>query len=87
MAKAPTRFWRVTWDAALGWPYPERRREVVRNFTDAKTAGAQVARIRAMPSHLKLKSVEVSNEVEWAPFDADELPVPVEDELYEDSNN
>lgn len=78
----PTRLWRVTWDAAVGWPFPERRQETARNYTSAANAGRQVASIRALPSHLTLKSVHVSNDIEWEAVDADTLPVPepVEDD-------
>lgn len=71
----PKRLYRVTWQAALGWPHPERRHEVARNYTTAETAGKQIATIRAMPSHLSLTSVHVT-EVEWSEIDPETLPVP-----------
>ena len=72
----PKRLYRVTWMAAVGWPEPERRQETARNYTTAETAGKQIAVIRAMPSHLELKSVHVSNDIEWALIEPDTLPVP-----------
>lgn len=79
MAKAPTRFWRVIYDAAVGFPEPDRRVRKTRHYTSAADAGRQVHVVRHGPlaaTHLALVSVDVSNEVEWTPVDADELPIP-----------
>lgn len=76
-AELPKRLIHVEWEAALGWPEPERRRRVRRNFTSASTAGEQIARIRALPSHLQLVSVHESCAIEWTPIEnVDTLPIP-----------
>jgi hypothetical protein len=79
------RFYRVCFDAAVGWPYPERRVEQVRHYTEAETAGRQIAAIRRLPSHLKLKSVHVSNDIEWTAIDPNTLPIPSDEEQDDDA--
>lgn len=71
----PKRLYRVTWDAAVGWPHPERRQTTARNYATAENAGRQIASIRNLPSHLKLVSVCVTD-CEWTEIDPDTLPIP-----------
>lgn len=77
--RPPAEFWRVEWEAAVGWPTPDVRRNTARNFTSATAAGRQVAIIQAMPSHLKLHRVLHGTVGEWEPVDIAELPVPNDD--------
>lgn len=79
MKQLPTRLYRVSWQAAVGWPHPEQRQDTARNYTTPESAARQVASIRAMPSHLKLQGVHVSDEIEWSEFDPDDLPQPKEE--------
>jgi hypothetical protein len=71
----PSRLTRVEWDAAVGYPEPERRQRTARNYTTRENAGRQVSIIEAMPSHLSLVAVYETVCV-WEPVDPADLPRP-----------
>ena len=78
MPDRPKRLWRVEWRAALGWPEPERRHDTARNYTTPLAAARQVQVIEALPSHLELTGVHVTD-CAWVEIDPSTLP-PVPEE-------
>lgn len=71
--RLPDRLFRVTYEAAVGYPYPTDRQRKKKNFDDAISAARQVASISRMPSHLELVAVHVG-EVVWTEVSVDQLP-------------
>lgn len=74
--RPPAEFWRVEWEAAVGWPTPDLRRNKASNFTSAGAAARQVAIILAMPTHLRLHRVLHGTVDRWEPVDLADLPAP-----------
>jgi len=81
MVDLPRYLYRVVFDAAVGWPHPDRRQRKQRTFTSPEYAGRQLARIEALPSHLTLVGVYVTGPCTWTEVDPAEIPRPeVEEE-------
>lgn len=78
----PNRLIRVEWQAAYGWPEPERRYTTARNFASVTAAGRQLAAIERLPSHCRLLGVW-ETACDWHVMD-DALIERVYDEEVED---
>jgi hypothetical protein len=76
MVELPRHLYRVVFDAAVGWPHPDHRQRKHRTFTSPEYAGRQLARIEALPSHLRLVGVYVTGPLEWTELDPADIPRP-----------
>lgn len=84
MVDTPRILYRMVYEHAVGWEHPTKRERKTRTFTAPEYVGRQLARIEALPSHLKLLGIYVSGPIEWSPVDPDEIPRPDPDEGDDD---
>lgn len=71
--RLPDRIFRVTYEAAVGFPYPRDRQRKKKNFDNAADAARQVQKLGKLPTHLELIAVHVG-EVTWKEIHVDQLP-------------